>query len=155
MWQEIANGFLHNANFPNCVGAIDGKHIRIINPEGGGSMYYNYKNFYSIVLLAMCDSDYCFTYVNIGAHGKNSDSSIFKNSALFRNLENNTSNLPVPKPLPAPTVSVTLKPALSLTLSVSAHSSAHSSSALRLSVARFSIVLNTLLDRRRPKCGEY
>lgn len=63
-------------------------------------MFYNYKNFYSIVLLAMCDSDYCFTYVNIGAHGKNSDSSIFKNSALFRNLETNSLNLPGPKPLP-------------------------------------------------------
>ncbi|XP_045482780.1 putative nuclease HARBI1 [Harmonia axyridis] len=103
MWQEIANGFLHKANFPNCVGAIDGKHIRIINPKGGGSMFYNYKNFYSIVLLAMCDADYCFTYVNIGAHGKNSDSSIFKNSALFRNLETNTLNLPGPKPLPGTT----------------------------------------------------
>ncbi|CAH2006548.1 unnamed protein product [Acanthoscelides obtectus] len=25
MWQEIANGFLQKTNFPNCIGAIDGK----------------------------------------------------------------------------------------------------------------------------------
>lgn len=39
MWQEIANGFLQKTNFPNCIGAIDGKHIRIVNPAGGGSMF--------------------------------------------------------------------------------------------------------------------
>ncbi|CAH1995541.1 unnamed protein product [Acanthoscelides obtectus] len=27
-WLEIAKGFNENANYPNCVGAIDGKHIR-------------------------------------------------------------------------------------------------------------------------------
>lgn len=63
-------------------------------------MFYNYKNFYSLVLLAMCDADYCFTYVNIGSYGKNSDSSIFQDSALYRSLENNALNIPGSKPLP-------------------------------------------------------
>lgn len=100
MWQDIAAGFLQRTNFPNCVGAIDGKHIRIINPVGGGSMFYNYKHFYSIVLLAVCDADYCFTYVNVGAYGKNSDASIFRDSEIYRRLENGTLNIPGPKPLP-------------------------------------------------------
>ncbi|KAJ0169827.1 hypothetical protein K1T71_014433 [Dendrolimus kikuchii] len=73
MWQEIANGFLQKTNFPNCIGAIDSKHIRIINPDGGGSMFYNCKKFYSIVLLAI---------------------------TLYRSLENNTLIIPGPKPLP-------------------------------------------------------
>lgn len=106
MWQNIANGFLQKTNFPNCIGAIDGKHIRIVNPTGGGSIFYNYKNFYSIVLLAMCDADYCFTYVNIGTCGKNSDSTIFQNSALYRSLEQNTLNIPGPKPLPGTNTTV-------------------------------------------------
>lgn len=100
MWQDISDGFLQKSNFPNCIGALDGKHIRIVNPTGGGSMFYNYKHFYSIVLLAMCDADYCFTYINVGSCGKNSDSSIFRDSALFRKLENNDLNIPGPKPLP-------------------------------------------------------
>lgn len=28
-WMEIARGFEKYTNFPNCIGAVDGKHIRI------------------------------------------------------------------------------------------------------------------------------
>jgi len=52
-WLEIAKGFNENADYPNCIGAIDGKHIRVIKPSASGSLYYNYKNYFSIVLLAV------------------------------------------------------------------------------------------------------
>ncbi|KAH1021379.1 hypothetical protein HUJ04_010900 [Dendroctonus ponderosae] len=47
-WLKIAKGFLQNANFPYCIGAIDGKHIRIIKPAHSGSLYFNYKSFFSL-----------------------------------------------------------------------------------------------------------
>lgn len=28
-WRNIADGFKYRANFPYCLGAIDGKHIRL------------------------------------------------------------------------------------------------------------------------------
>jgi len=31
-WLEIAGTFYSKTNFPNCLGAIDGKHIRCRNP---------------------------------------------------------------------------------------------------------------------------
>jgi ribulose bisphosphate carboxylase small subunit len=34
------------ANFPDCLGADDGKYIRVIKPEHSGSMFYNYKVFF-------------------------------------------------------------------------------------------------------------
>lgn len=28
-WENISKGFLENADFPNYIGAVDGKHIRL------------------------------------------------------------------------------------------------------------------------------
>lgn len=98
-WEQIAEGFHKYTNFPNCIGAVDGKHIRMIKPLDSGSLYYNYKNFYSTVLLAMCDANYCFISIDIGSYGKSNDSTIFKNSALYKKLLDKTLNIPEPKPL--------------------------------------------------------
>lgn len=50
-WRKIAKDFEERWQFPNCLGAIDGKHIRIIPPPGSGSYFWNYKNFNSIGLV--------------------------------------------------------------------------------------------------------
>jgi hypothetical protein len=46
-WVNIANGFQTRANFLNCIGAINSKHIRIIKPKDSGSLYYNYELFFN------------------------------------------------------------------------------------------------------------
>lgn len=98
-WKNIADGFKLRSHFPNCLGAVDGKHIRIFKPSNSGSSHYNYKNYFSIILLAVCDSDYKFTFVDIGAYGRHSDSTIFEESPLCQKLLNGTLNIPEPKPI--------------------------------------------------------
>jgi hypothetical protein len=68
----------------------DGKHICLRNPDQAGSLCRNYKNFFSLVLMAMCDANYCFVWVDIGAYGKNSDSGIFHQSTLYKKLTQQT-----------------------------------------------------------------
>lgn len=50
-----------------------------------------------MVLLAVCDADCIFTYVNIGGYGSESDGGIFRTSALGVMLEKKQLELPVPK----------------------------------------------------------
>uniref|UniRef100_A0A1X7VH05 DDE Tnp4 domain-containing protein n=1 Tax=Amphimedon queenslandica TaxID=400682 RepID=A0A1X7VH05_AMPQE len=80
--------------------AIDDKHINIQAPPNVGSAYYNYKGFHSIVLLAICDSEYRFILVDIGEAGRQSDGGVLLNSAFGQALETNSLFIPAPSPLP-------------------------------------------------------
>lgn len=88
-WKVIEQGFRQRWNFPDCYGAVDGKHVNIHAPANCGSDFFNYKGNNSIVLLAVVDHDYCFRYINVGATGRQSDGGIFQQSALFEALANN------------------------------------------------------------------
>lgn len=99
-WKKIEKAFSEKWNYPNCIGALDGKHIEIVSPPKSGSLYFNYKKFFSIVLLALADADCKFIYVNVGDLGKNSDAGIFSRSDLAARLETNTLNIPGVKELP-------------------------------------------------------
>ncbi|XDV11111.1 hypothetical protein PO909_000134 [Leuciscus waleckii] len=72
-WTKIADGFQERWQFPNCIGALDGKHVVIQAPSNSGSTFYNYKGGFSIVLMALVDHRYCFTIIDVGGHGSNSD----------------------------------------------------------------------------------
>lgn len=99
-WKEVANKFSKKWNFHNTLGALDGKHIAIKCPPNSGSLYYNYKHFYSIILMALADADYKFLYVDIGANGSASDGGVFNDSDIYRALEVDTAGLPEPASMP-------------------------------------------------------
>lgn len=99
-WSRIAHDFNSMWNFPNCVGAIDGKHINITCPANSGSQFYNYKGNYSIVLLAACDANYTFTCIDIGAYGSQSDGGVLWNSDFGQRLFNGQLGLPEDGALP-------------------------------------------------------
>jgi len=99
-WEEVAAKFSTRWNFHHACGALDGKHIRIKKPRKSGSLYYNYKGFFSIVLLGLVDADYKFLWVSVGAEGSQSDCGIFNRSALEPALREDRMGFPRPRPLP-------------------------------------------------------
>ncbi|XP_030763488.1 protein ALP1-like [Sitophilus oryzae] len=96
-WAAIADGFEDRWNFPNCIGAIDGKHINIQAPLNSGSTFFNYKGSHSIVLMAVVDSQYQFLLVDIGGQGRQSDGGIFRNSLIGQKIINKTLDIPPPR----------------------------------------------------------
>lgn len=96
----VAHDFYEIWNFPNCFGALDGKHFMIRKPSCSGSKYFNYKHFCSLILLALADANYKFLFVDVGAQGRCSDGGVFAQSHLNFALERKAINIPDPEPLP-------------------------------------------------------
>ncbi len=99
-WLQIANLFPSLWNFHNCLGAMDGKQIAIKCPKGCGSLYFNYKKFHSIVLMALVDADYKSIWIDVGANGSASDAQMFNSSELRECIESGDIGLPADVPLP-------------------------------------------------------
>ena len=53
--------------------------------------------YFSLVLLALVDTEYKFLWVSVGASGSLSDDQIFNRSKLRRRIENRTLGLPPPE----------------------------------------------------------
>jgi hypothetical protein len=92
--------YLSSWNFSNCLGAIDGKHIRIKSSKNNGSLYFNYKEFYSIVMLAIVDADLKFAAIDVGSYGREGDAGIYLKSNFGTKIINNEFNIPPPQALP-------------------------------------------------------
>lgn len=98
-WLTIAEQFEKMWNFPHCLGALDGKHVVLQSPINSGSEYFNYKSTFSIVLFAVVDANYNFLYANAGCQGRISDGGVFKQSQLYKKLEQNSLCFPEAEPL--------------------------------------------------------
>lgn len=81
-FKKIATEFYDNWNFPNCVGSINRKHIRVRCQKKTSECMYNYKQFFSIVLIVVADANYRFLTIDVRVYGKDRDDSVLSNSKL-------------------------------------------------------------------------
>jgi hypothetical protein len=72
LWIEIEKDVCNKCNFPNLIGAIDGKHVIIQEPLQSGSNFFCYKKkTFCTILLALVDADNRFIAIDVGAYAKN------------------------------------------------------------------------------------
>ncbi|XP_011060523.1 PREDICTED: uncharacterized protein LOC105149654 [Acromyrmex echinatior] len=108
-WIAISEDFMKKWQFPNCLGALDGRYMTIQAPPNSGSAFYNYKQwlrsaekpqFFNMILLAVCDATYKFTWVNIEQRGSISDDGVWANTKLASSLAAGDLLLPDPTLFP-------------------------------------------------------
>lgn len=88
-WRNVAQRYHTLWNLPHCVGSVDVKHIRIQAPPNSGSSFYNYKGYFSIILLAVVDGDGLILTVDVGEYGRNSDGRALKESSIIKSNGSN------------------------------------------------------------------
>lgn len=105
MWQECVSSHMPETSedfqgkildmeelwqFPFSWAAVDGCHIPIKCPPGGQAAtkeYHNFKNFYSVVLMALVDAKYKFLWGSCGFPGNSHDSVILQSTDLWSNIK--------------------------------------------------------------------
>ena len=98
-WRDVAQRYGDRWNFHHACGALDGKHVAIKAPDKTGTMFYNYKGYFSVILFALVDADYKFLWCDVGSPGSASDCSVF-NQTLRPAVESGAVGFPDPEPLP-------------------------------------------------------
>ena len=84
---------------PNAVVSLDGYFAMKKPNKAHSHVFFKYKGYFFLVLLALVDAEYKFLLVNVGASGSSSDAQIFNHSKLRQKIENETLRLPPPEPL--------------------------------------------------------
>ena len=75
--------------FPYTFAAVDGSHLPIKCPRGGAQamkQYFNFKGFYSIILVALVDAEYRFIWASAGFPGNTHDSTLFQSTKLWSQI---------------------------------------------------------------------
>jgi hypothetical protein len=91
------DGFHNRWDFPNCCGAVDGKHVKIQAPGQSGLAFYCYKGYFRVNLMAVVGHDYKFIMIDVGNYGSQADSAIFKNSLFGKEIIEQQFPFPPPK----------------------------------------------------------
>lgn len=99
-WQDVARGFESQWDFPNCVGALDGRELYIRAPPANTESASNNKEQFSAVLMGLVDNNYRFLYADVGWNGRVLSSGQLNGCILGDALDKRLANIPGPALLP-------------------------------------------------------
>ena len=82
-----------NGAFKNCVGVLDGCHVRVATSNDA---YYNHKQFRSINSVFVSDANGLFVFVSAGAAGSVHDARVLRNTRLWAKQKEDKKLIPPP-----------------------------------------------------------
>ena len=95
-FQTSENGIWHcmgkfgeEWQFPCAFAAVDDSHLPTKRPNGGAQameQYFNFKGFHLIVLMALVDAEYLFSWASVGAPGNTHDSVLLQSTDLWKRI---------------------------------------------------------------------
>nr|XP_037274460.1 uncharacterized protein LOC119167103 [Rhipicephalus microplus] len=92
---EHIREFMAVSDFLQAVGALNSCHFLVSPPQEHATDYYNYKGWYSIILLALVDHKYRFRFINVGGPETCHDSYLYQMSSLSGMVEGPLLKAPV------------------------------------------------------------
>ncbi|XP_037930815.1 putative nuclease HARBI1 [Teleopsis dalmanni] len=90
---DVMKKFEEKHEIPGIIGAIHCTHIPIKRPTCHGEDFFNRKQYYSIVLQAVVDTDKKFLNISCGEHGSLHDFTVLRRSDIYRRAQLNQSEL--------------------------------------------------------------
>lgn len=88
--QSVVADFEAKSGFPGILVVIDGSHIPICCPKADGKPCHNKKQFYSVILQGVCDSNLVFVHCSAGEPGSAHDASVLRKSDVFTHFNPST-----------------------------------------------------------------
>ncbi|KAJ8679351.1 hypothetical protein QAD02_015138 [Eretmocerus hayati] len=85
------------ASLANHFSIGDPTHVVIQCPRNAGSSYHNFKRRHSIILIAVCDSEYNCLYFDVGSYGRRSEGGVYDESSLSEKLRDGLMDIPPPE----------------------------------------------------------
>ena len=89
--------FWTGGQFPNCIGAFEGKNNIQAAPRSVG-LFHNSKGTFSVVLLALADAEHRFSTVQVGDFGRTGDGGTYAGSDLGKGMAENSLCVPSDRP---------------------------------------------------------
>ncbi|KAJ8727411.1 hypothetical protein PYW07_001530 [Mythimna separata] len=85
--ENIMKGFMEKFGFPGIIGCIDGTHVALIRPIDHEEAFFNRKNYHSLNVLIICDSNLSILHVDASFGGAAHDSYVWNQCHLKAHLE--------------------------------------------------------------------
>ena len=86
--RNITSQFALKFGMTQAFGCIDGTHVQVKRPESDSQDFFNYKQYFSLNIQAVCDSNGYFIDVECMWPGSVHDAKVFANSSVSKNLTN-------------------------------------------------------------------